>query len=120
MLCVDFDGVLHSYSSGWRGARNIPDPPVEGAIGWLKSLIVDRSFDVQIYSSRSRYLGGRRAIKKWLLKWGLAGEELERIKFPRSKPAAFLQIDDRAWTFTGKFPSKEEMLGFKPWHKKRV
>lgn len=125
VLCVDFDGVIHSYSSGWRGARNIPDPPVEGAVEWLISLIAggkDGSplFSVQIYSSRSRYFGGRRAIRKWLLRWGLTGRELARIKFPRSKPAAFLQIDDRALTFTGKFPSVEEMLSFKPWHKRGV
>ena len=61
ILCIDFDGVLHSYSSGWKGARNIPDPPVTGAIEWLDSLVEDgeavcamaprfRDFDVCIYT----------------------------------------------------------------------
>ena len=27
ILCLDFDGVLHTYSSGWKGADVIPDPP---------------------------------------------------------------------------------------------
>jgi hypothetical protein len=30
ILCLDFDGVLHSYTSGWKGAAVIPDPPVPG------------------------------------------------------------------------------------------
>jgi len=129
ILCLDFDGVLHSYSSGWKGARNIPDPPVPGAIAWLDSLVEDgeavcamaprfRDFDVCIYSSRSRYWGGRKAMKKWLLKWGFRPDKIENIRFPLMKPPAFLQIDDRAVTFTGTFPSVQEMLAFKPWHKK--
>ena len=41
ILAIDFDGVLHSYSSGWKGSRNIPDPPVDGAIEWLNGLVSD-------------------------------------------------------------------------------
>jgi len=131
ILCLDFDGVLHSYKSGWQGPRNIPDPPVDGAIKWLNSLFVEidqsfidyweieykSDFDVQIYSSRSQYWGGRKAMKRWLLKWGLSPYIIKLIRFPKKKPAAFLTIDDRAICFDGNFPSTETILNFKPWYK---
>ena len=37
-VCVGFDGVIHSYVSGWRGAAVIPDPAVPGAIAWLNAI----------------------------------------------------------------------------------
>jgi len=125
ILSIDFDGVLHSYTSGWKGPRNIPDPPVDGAINWLRSLLgcpdiwgIDyryKEFKIYIFSSRSRYWGGRRAMKKWLVKHGLEKELLELIRFPLLKPPSFLLIDDRAVTFTGIFPTVEEIKSFKPW-----
>ena len=36
ILCLDFDGVIHSFTSGWRGAGIIPDPPVPGALDFIK------------------------------------------------------------------------------------
>lgn len=30
-VIIDFDGVLHSYTSGRKGADVIPDPPTPGA-----------------------------------------------------------------------------------------
>jgi hypothetical protein len=129
ILCVDFDGVLHSYKSGWKGARNIPDLPVDGAIDWLRSLLgcPDNEgigpryldFRINIFSSRSRYWGGRRAIKKWLKKYGLTKYEVELIDFPLMKPPAFLAIDDRVFLFQGVFPNPVELKKFKPWNKQQ-
>lgn len=64
ILCLDFDGVLHSYTSGWKGAAVIPDDPVPGALEFLVKAL-DR-FEVHILSSRSHQWGGKRAMKRWL------------------------------------------------------
>jgi len=134
ILSIDFDGVLHSYTSGWKGAKCIPDPPVENAIDWLVSLLEPpehmgigprfKDFDVQIFSSRSRYFFGRRAMKKWLMdefeKAGYHRKYVERIKFPVFKPPAFLHIDDRCICFSGEFPSKAEMIAFKPYRTEKL
>lgn len=130
IICVDFDGVIHSYKSGWQGVDIIPDEPVEGAIEWIiEHLPVPEAVcamaaeykgpEVQIYSSRSKSWRGRRAMKKWLIKHGLHSSYISDgiLKFPTKKPAAFLTIDDRAICFSGTFPTKQEMLQFKPWNK---
>ena len=124
ILCIDFDGVLHSYTSGWKGADVIPDPPVPGTLEWIANAITD--FEICIYSSRSSQKGGIEAMRSWLeynLKEEGAPEFLvealmKLIKFPTQKPAAFLTIDDRAICFTGTFPTYKELLEFKPWNKK--
>lgn len=117
-LCIDFDGVIHSYKSGWKGADQIPDEPVDGAIVWLKKLVADGSFIVNIYSSRSKQKGGIEAMRQWLMKHGMPKDILNQIEFPTQKPPAYLTIDDRAICFNGTFPTIKEMFAFKPWHKR--
>lgn len=124
ILSLDFDGVVHSYSSGWKGADVIPDPPVEGAIAFMLGAL--RHFDVQIFSSRSNQRGGIAAMKTWLrehagdLCWYETpdGPGLEDVKFPTEKPAAMIGIDDRVLTFDGTWPALETLKEFKPWNKK--
>ena len=118
ILCVDFDGVIHSYSSGWKGADNIPDPPVKGALKWLER--ASEWWDVQIYSSRSSQPNGPEAMAAWLAVWSsLEGVRLT-VSFPEQKPAAFLTIDDRALCFEGVWDAidPQALLEFKPWNKR--
>lgn len=122
IICVDFDGVLHSYTSGWKGPQVVPDPPVPGAMKWLYEAV--DVFDVQIYSSRSKETFGVPAMCEWIQKH-LAAEygtteavaTMKKLSFPTQKPAAFLTIDDRAFLFQGTFPSVEFINNFKPWNK---
>ena len=115
-IVVDFDGVLHAYTSGWKGATVIPDPPVAGAIAWLAAA-VDR-FHVAILSSRSRDKGGIAAMREWLVREGLAPEVIAKLAFPTAKIPAHVYIDDRGWRFEGTFPELDALDEFEPWHKK--
>lgn len=130
IICVDFDGVIHSYTSGWKAAGIVSDPPVDGAIEWLIGkmpnfvdggyLWTDGQPEIQIYSSRSKYPAGIKAMKEWLIEHCFPRQFIDDnvLKFPTEKPAAFLTIDDRAICFDGKFPTTEAMISFKPWYKK--
>lgn len=113
-LCIDFDGVIHSYISGWKGPSTIVDLPVPGALDWLDALIVSQQYEVCIYSSRSKDPGGVDAMKAWFEENEFSTDNLS---FPTEKPAAWLTIDDRAICFRGTFPSMLEIEHFKPWYK---
>jgi len=122
IICLDFDGVIHSYTSGWRGARNIPDSPVEGAIEFILHAV--RDYDVVIHSSRARYWGGISAMRSWLRTHSgnlwydtPAGPGIEDVRFTRWKPAAVVTLDDRAVRFDGKFPEPRELAALQPWNK---
>lgn len=121
-LCLDFDGVIHGYDSGWLGVSKIPDDPVPGALTFIRDALT--YFEVSIYSSRSGMPDGIPAMKNYLRRYAAEqfGEDeigwLERVQWPTMKPPAFVTIDDRALTFTGMWPSFAELLAFKPWNEK--
>lgn len=116
-ILVDFDGVLHSYKSGWQGPDVINDPPVEGAIEFLKT-VIDFGYNVCIYSSRSSQVGGIIAMQGWLTLHGLKLGYREKLSFPIEKPPAHLTIDDRAICFEGQWPTVELIDDFVPWNKR--
>lgn len=126
ILCLDFDGVIHSYSSGWKGADVIPDPPVAGALQFIANAL--QHFRVAIFSSRSHQPGGIAAMCQWLGYWSVdkafgMPDDFDHaawgaIEWPLVKPAAMVTIDDRAITFDGTWPQIEELKAFQPWNKR--
>ena len=128
ILCMDFDGVINSYESGWLDdVCHLPDPPVRGAISFLED--ATNFWKVCIYSSRSHHIGAPEAMKKWLIKYAMleASEQgtdldyvlnwINQIEFPTYKPPAKLSIDDRGMRFDGVFTDPEELLKIEPWYK---
>lgn len=127
IVCVDFDGVIHSYDRGWQDGA-IYGIVVPGFFEWLK--VAQDYFQIVIYSSRSKTADGVAAMREWLdrenQRWldesGKTGEEYNGfpVVFAHEKPPAFLTIDDRAITFNGDWFDDaywpEKLRDFKPWN----
>jgi len=93
-ICLDFDGVVHSYRSGWCGSEVIPDPPIHGtreAIARLR-----QRYRVVIHSARCSTEAGRLAIEHWLRRHDIVIDEV-----CAHKPPALAYVDDRAVPFRG-------------------
>ena len=107
---VDFDGVIHSHTSGWTDTRSIPDPPVPGAIAWLNTMVA--RYEVIIITSRASDDAGMQAIAAWLKERGFTGTLLITcVQVPCD-----VYIDDRAWRFNGLFPTASQIDDFRPWY----
>ncbi len=128
-LCVDFDGVIHSYEDGWQNGL-IYGTVVPGFFTWAERVM--SRFHLVIYSSRSAALEHRIPMHLWLeyhlQRWVASGGNrwltMERFAFSDVKPAAWLTIDDRAVCFTGDWTAPalqlEALLAFKPWNEEGV
>lgn len=123
ILCLDFDGVIHSYEKGWQDGV-IYGQPTEGFFAWAE--MMRQHFLLAIYSSRSDSHKNIKPMQDWLSVhlWNWKQDHPDStlsiydFRFPMKKPAAFVTIDDRALTFSGKWSefTPERLLGFKPWN----
>lgn len=111
VLVLDFDGVLHiGGASG--GIADVPGPPSRGAAEFLAAAV--GPFRVHVFSGRSATPEGRQAMEAWCRK-AFGPEITAELRFPATKPAAFVAIDDRAMTFEGTFPTPDQLLTFRAW-----
>ncbi len=99
-LAIDFDGVLHSYTSGWQGHELIADGPVEGAREACERLY-EAGWKLYVFTSRSEL----KPVQKWLEKYRFPPMMLTRIK-----PIAIAYIDDRAIRFEGDWESVRKLF----------
>lgn len=110
-ICVDFDGVLHSYTSPWVDAETIPDPLVPGAVAFLREAV--EHYQVIIFSTRAKTVAGVLAMRAYLNAHGL-GDVTPLLGYSYEKVPALAYIDDRAWRFAGTFPTMQDIAA-QPW-----
>lgn len=91
-ICFDFDGVIHSYISGWKGITVIPDPPVIGIREFIKKVII--KYKIVIFSARAESEEGRTAIACYMRDNDIPFDYITCKKLP-----AILYVDDRAIRF---------------------
>lgn len=121
-ICIDFDGVIHSYERGWQDGT-IYGTVTVGFFEWASR--AQHVFKLVVYSSRSSTESGRLAMGSWLAKqmrtW--YGEPIE-LTIASEKPPAWLTIDDRCIRFNGDWSepllSPDIMRAFTPWNATHV
>ena len=99
-IAIDFDGVIHRYSKGFKGKDNAYDPPNENiteALDYFKS----RGYRLVVFSTRPKEV-----IADWLTNYDLADyfEDITDIKIP-----AKIYIDDRGYKFENWNKTLEEL-----------
>lgn len=111
-VVFDFDGVIHSYISGWQGVGVIPDPPVPGikeAIDNIRAV----GYEVIVVSTRCADWHGLQAVKAYLKKHDIVVDNVMK-----EKPPAIVYIDDRAICFDGHPETLlDKIVNFTPWNK---
>lgn len=130
IICIDFDGVIHSYERGWQGGA-IYGTVVPGFFDWAYAMQATGEFELVVYSSRSKEPERLAAMREWLVRHALQWVEMEGLAkdvvmvhlafdFAHEKPPAFLTIDDRAIRFEGRWDAPElspaAIAAFKPWN----
>lgn len=112
-VVFDFDGVIHSYTSGWKGGSCIPDPPVPGIKEAIDNIRA-AGYEVVVVSTRCSTEEGAKAIGEYLSKHDICVDDVRK-----EKPPAIVYIDDRAICFDG---HSETLLSkiehFVPWNNK--
>ncbi len=112
-VLFDFDGVIHSYVSGWKGAAVIPDPPVEGIRDVIQTLRGD-DYEIVVFTTRAETMAGSDAVLNYLKKHDIEVDAITGFKLP-----AILCVDDRAICFDGNtLGLVDKIKAFQSWTKK--
>lgn len=105
-IVLDFDGVLHSYTSGWCGP--VPtDPPTPGAVDFVRWLL-SAGVRVTIVTTRAATPEGFDGVRAWLVAHQFP--EAARLLVTDQKVPAHLYLDDRGLRFEGDFATIKAWL----------
>lgn len=111
-VVFDFDGVIHSYTSGWKGASIVEDPVVPGIQSVIKELR-EKRYEVVVVSARCSTREGMDAVKQYL-----ENNDIIVDRVMKEKPPAICYIDDRAICFDGNAETLiEKIRTFRPWNR---
>lgn len=111
-VVFDFDGVIHSYTSGWQGAGVAKDPVVSGIRETIEELR-ERGYEIVVVSARCSYKEGMKAVERYLEDNCIVVD-----KIMKEKPPAICYIDDRAICFDGNPKGLvDKIRRFKPWNR---
>lgn len=108
-IVFDFDGVIHTYSSGWKGVDIIPDPVNPDVVEVIDKLRAD-GYEVIVVSTRCADNAGMQAVLKYLADHGVIVDDVMA-----TKPPALVYVDDRAVCYRPEVDLYGKIVNFKTW-----
>ena len=115
-ICIDFDGVLHDYSEGFKG-KDVFGGMVPNADKGTQ-LLHEKGWTIIIYTTRPK----TEKLEKWLKDNNVAYDFInENPSQPEDskgcKLIADLYLDDRGMRFNGRWDEwiMSDIAGFQPW-----
>ncbi len=94
-VCIDFDGVIHDYSEGYKDGSLYGDP-IKGAIDNIVKL---HEAGHEIYILTARDKEQHKKIESWIRKYLPNSHKEIPIVVSNIKPPAGVYVDDRAIHF---------------------
>jgi DNA-binding LacI/PurR family transcriptional regulator len=118
-IAVDFDGVIHGYSEGYKDG-SIYDDPVTGVAEAMRKMKED-GHKIYIFTTRTNKLFHKKdqgdqieGIKAYMKKHDIPYDKIWTF----GKPMADVFIDDRAIGFRGDWKETlEDVRNFKVWNR---
>ena len=103
-ICIDFDGVIHTYRKGFQDGTiyDKPNPGTRAALTKLK-----KKYYIYVFSYRTGHEAGKRAVEKYLKKYKIPYD-----KVSSTKPPAAFYIDDRAIRFKNWEQTRRDLVSF--------
>jgi hypothetical protein len=99
-LCIDFDGVIHSYHLGFHDGT-IYGHPIEGSLEAVREL--SKKYRIVIFTAKAKPdrplingKSGKELVWDWLRKYAIDDCVAEVTS---EKPRGFLYIDDNGYRF---------------------
>lgn len=128
-IALDFDGVIHLYTSPWTSPLDIHDGPVPGAFEFMQRLL-DAGWRIVVHTARLASGPGSDssgiaelpisdridAILAWFDKHGFHNIRLHlafgdvSVWYGGGKPHADVYLDDRGMRFEGTFPTLDALV----------
>lgn len=94
-VCIDFDGVIHSYDKGY-GDGSLYGDPIKGAIDNIVKLH-DAGHEIYILTARNK--NQHKEVENWIRKYLPDSHKDISITVSNTKPPAGAYVDDKAIAF---------------------
>jgi len=107
ILSIDFDGVIHPYTDGFKG-KGVFDSPLPYAVAGMKAL-KSLGYDLYVWTCRKDLNVVTQYLKENLIPFDKVTS--------RTKISSAIYVDDRGLRFNGSWPDLvQEIESFKLWY----